>query len=91
MSRKRFIVVFILLVLILLVASGLFGVLTYGLNTREPPDSTPEPGSAGRIEWMALAARPGPGSYEKLGQPSGPGPASSFIPGQRGLCQKAAA
>jgi hypothetical protein len=79
MSRKRFIIVFILLVLILLAASALFGVLTYGLNIREPLDSTPEPGSAGRMEWVALAGRPGPSSSEKLGQPSGLGPASPFI------------
>ncbi len=79
MSRKRFIVLFILLVLILLVASALFGVLTYGLNTREPLDSTPEPGSAGQMGWVALAARPGPGSSEKLGRSSGPGSASPCI------------
>ncbi|MEJ2736683.1 MAG: hypothetical protein P8189_24480 [Anaerolineae bacterium] len=79
MSRKRFIVVFILLVVILLVASAVFGVLTYGLNTQEPLDPTPEPGSTGPMGWATLAGGAGPPSSGKLEQPSGPGSASLFV------------
>lgn len=91
MSRKRFIVVLILLVLILLVASALFGVLTYGLNTREPLDSTPGPGSAGRMEWVAPEGRSGPASSEELGRPSGLGRVGPLSLGQTGVCQKSTA
>jgi hypothetical protein len=79
MSRKRFILVFILLVVILLVASALFGVLTYGLNTQEALDPTPEPGSTGPMEWVTLAGAPGPPSSGKLEQPSGSGSANPFV------------
>ena len=44
--------------MILLVASALFGVLTYGLNTKGPLDPTPEPGSTGRTERVTLARDP---------------------------------
>jgi hypothetical protein len=49
MSRLRFRVVFILLILILLIASALFGVLTYWLEGEPPPVS----GSRGG-EWALL-------------------------------------
>lgn len=42
MSRSRLGVVLILLVLILIVASILFGVLTYGLDGEGQPPSTPD-------------------------------------------------
>lgn len=79
MSRKRFIVVFILLVIILLMASALFGVLTYGLNTKEPMHPTPEPGGTLRTVWVTRAERSCPSRSDRLGPPSGPGPASPFV------------
>ena len=78
MSRNRFVVIFILLVVILLVASALFGVLTYGLNTQEALDPTPEPGSTGPMEWATLAGGPGPPTSGKLERPSGPDSANPF-------------
>ena len=55
MSRSRLGVVLILLVLILIVASILFGVLTYGLDGEGQPPSTPDQESmkSGRImDWQ---------------------------------------
>jgi hypothetical protein len=45
MSRTRFRIVFILLVLILLIVSTLFGVLTYWLEAESLPGHSPSPGS----------------------------------------------
>jgi hypothetical protein len=45
MLRTRFRIVFILLVLILLIVSALFGVLTYWLEAESLPRHSPDPGS----------------------------------------------
>jgi hypothetical protein len=45
MSRTRYGIVFILLVLILLIVSTLFGVLTYWLEAESLPGHSPTPGS----------------------------------------------
>jgi hypothetical protein len=45
MLRTRFRIVFILLVLILLIVSALFGVLTYWLEAESLPGHSPTPGS----------------------------------------------
>jgi hypothetical protein len=45
MLRTRFRIVFILLVLILLIVSTLFGVLTYWLEAESLPRHAPTPGS----------------------------------------------
>jgi hypothetical protein len=45
MLRTRFRIVFILLVLILLIVSALFGVLTYWLEAESLPSHSPTPGS----------------------------------------------
>lgn len=73
MSRSRFRVVLILLVLILVVASILFGVLTYGLAGEEPPAS--DSGRSGRTPARVVesyrvkcADENGPGHV-----PKGPG------------------
>jgi hypothetical protein len=50
MLRIRFRVVFILLILILLAASILFGLLTYGLDTEMPPDPAPDDGGEAPAE-----------------------------------------
>jgi len=49
MCRSRFKTVFVLLVLILLAASALFGVLTYWLERALPPASVPRQG--GKVPW----------------------------------------
>jgi hypothetical protein len=58
MSRTRFRVVFLLLVLILLAASILSGLLTYGLGMDEPPASTPGGGGKAPNE-LPLQGTPG--------------------------------
>jgi hypothetical protein len=65
MSRFRFRIVFILLLIILLVVSALFGVLTYWLDPDLPPTSTP---GQGRLQ---------PTEYYQLGQSSSGGTSSS--------------
>lgn len=82
MSRNRSIVVFILLVLILLVASVLFGVLTYGLGTDRSPDSAPGQGSAGKMQLAALSVAEGSEQSSKLP------PATPFVILRRGFYQK---
>lgn len=79
MSRNRFIVIFILLVLILLVASALFGLLTYGLGKDGSPASTPEPGSAGRLQLVILAGIRCPCEPDRLGQSCVLLPMSPFV------------
>jgi hypothetical protein len=54
MSRFRFRIVFILLLIILLVVSALFGVLTYWLDPDAPPSSTPGQGSTQPAEYYLL-------------------------------------
>jgi hypothetical protein len=49
-SRTRFGVIFILLVVILLVVSALFGLLTYWLDAKTQPASTPDRGSMAPME-----------------------------------------
>jgi hypothetical protein len=49
-SRIRFGIIFLLLVLILLVVSALFGLLTYWLDAGVLPASTPVRGSMGPVE-----------------------------------------
>ena len=54
MSRVRFRVIFIVLVLILLLASILFGVLTYGLDSVQSPPPGTEGGAVDHA-WMSAA------------------------------------
>jgi len=90
MSHTRYKVVFILLVLILLVASTLFGLLTYWVNAEVLPASAP--GQGGMVP-----AEQCPSSFDRAGQ-SGrdivrlrltnvPQSAPSS-PGRRGFCQE---
>ena len=70
MSRSRFRVVFILLVLILLVASILFGLLTYWLSAETLPDSAPGQGWIVPAEHrQSGAARAGQSRREILSKP----------------------
>lgn len=54
MSRLRFRIVFILLLIILLAVSTLFGVLTYWLDPDATPTSTPGQGSTQPAEYYLL-------------------------------------
>jgi hypothetical protein len=53
MSRLRYRILFLLLVLILLLASLIFGVLTYWLDA-EGPSSEPVGGGQGRVQLLYL-------------------------------------
>ena len=53
MSRTRYRIVFILLVLILLIVSTLFGVLTYWLEAEGLPRHSPTPGSTEEEEGLS--------------------------------------
>ena len=53
MSRTRFRIVFILLVLILLIVSTLFGVLTYWLEAESLPGHSPTPGSTEEADGLS--------------------------------------
>jgi hypothetical protein len=56
MSRIRFRILFILLVLILLVVSTLFGLLTYWLDAQVLPAATPGRGSMQPPEYHIISA-----------------------------------
>jgi hypothetical protein len=85
MSRTQLRVVLILVALILVVASVLFGILTYWVGAEGLPASTPEDGEAGQ-ELLAADRMP-----ERAWQPEYPRfhPLQTpFVAGQGGLCQK---
>ena len=85
MSRTQLRVVLILVALILVVASVLFGILTYWVGAEGLPPSTPEDGEAGQVLLVAysipkVARQPEYPRFHPLQTP--------FVPGRGGLCQK---
>jgi len=85
MSRTQLRVVLILVALILVVASVLFGILTYWVGAEGLPASTPEDGEA---EQVLLAVDRMPKGAWQPESPRFQPLQTPFVPGRGGLCQK---
>jgi hypothetical protein len=85
MSRISFRVLFLLLVLILLLASFLFGVLTYWLDAGSPPSSGPMDGGRLRMQPRYVAEVLVPGSRALSGQVRELSPCNPFVQRAKGF------
>jgi len=88
MWRIRFGILFFLLVLILLLASFVFGVLTYWLGAESPPSSEPTGSGQHEAQLVCSTGLLGPDGRSISGQANGSYPRNPFVEETKGLLVK---
>jgi len=88
MLRIRFGILFLLLVLILLLASFIFGVLTYWLGAESPPGSEPTESRQGISKALHPTSLLVPNGESMSGHANGFYPRNPFVDETKGLLAK---